>query len=225
MKTIPLFDEFVKKVIKGPNTLVECIAAALFIDGFFVELFGWKWAYIFELIIGVIGIVSLFSNHPTGSKKYIGVLLSLVVILNSGIGITRMMNSAPEKKTVNGSTSYSSSSSHSSSSSNSSSSYGSSSNSSSSSYGSSYNSSNYVPSYYNYKPTVTAAPIRTTCYKCYGFGSGKCSDCKGEGRKYKTEYSINLGSGSIPYEVPYNCYLCSGTGKCIYCKGKGYTEH
>lgn len=52
--------------------------------------------------------------------------------------------------------------------------------------------------------------------------TGKCPDCGGTGRTYRTKHSIDLGCGGSSYEVPVVCALCDGDGDCYRCQGTGY---
>ena len=55
--------------------------------------------------------------------------------------------------------------------------------------------------------------------------TGKCPDCGGSGRIYRTRYSIDLGSGSSSYEEPVVCALCDGDGECYKCQGTGFRTY
>uniref|UniRef100_N2AIZ2 CR-type domain-containing protein n=1 Tax=Eubacterium plexicaudatum ASF492 TaxID=1235802 RepID=N2AIZ2_9FIRM len=52
--------------------------------------------------------------------------------------------------------------------------------------------------------------------------TGKCPDCGGSGRIYRTRYAVDFGNGSSSYEVPVECELCDGGGRCYRCQGTGY---
>ena len=75
-----------------------------------------------------------------------------------------------------------------------------------------------------YYPTPSVTRHQTKCPKCDGNGSVTCPDCHGTGYKLRTEYSIDLGSGSVPYEVKSRCMRCNGKTvvRCNGCYGKGY---
>lgn len=61
----------------------------------------------------------------------------------------------------------------------------------------------------------------TICSKCGGTGRVMCTTCNGTGYMTTTKYSINLGSGSTPYEQKIRCGCDNGYYSCILCGGDG----